>query len=78
MESTLNVCFPYVFFLPCDHGLGFDVSLWENSINQSIMVERIELSVSISSHVYRNIDLVAIIARCAASSHARRQRRWFV
>ena len=25
-----------VFFLPCDHGLNFDISLCENSINHSI------------------------------------------
>ena len=25
-----------VFFLPCDHGLDFDISLCENLINQSI------------------------------------------
>ena len=38
MESTLYVLsFRMVFFLPCDHGLDFSISLLcENSINQSI------------------------------------------
>ena len=24
------------WFLPCDHGLGFEISLYENSVNQTI------------------------------------------
>ena len=36
IESTLYVLsIRMVFFLPCDHGLDFDISLCENLINQS-------------------------------------------
>ena len=37
MESTsYALSFRMVFFLPCDHGLDFDISLYEDPINQSI------------------------------------------
>ena len=39
MENTLYVCLPDGVFLPCDHGLDFDINLCENSINQSIKYE---------------------------------------
>ena len=37
MESTSYVFLPAGVFLPCDHGLNFDISLlFENPITQSI------------------------------------------
>ena len=37
MEGTSYVSpFRIVFFLPCDHGLYFDISLCESSINKKI------------------------------------------
>ena len=35
MESTLYVFLPDGVFPPCDHGLGFDNYLFDNSGNQS-------------------------------------------
>ena len=35
-NTFLNVFFPDGVFLPCDYELDFDISLCENSINQSI------------------------------------------
>ena len=35
MESTLYVFLPDGVFPPCDHGLGFDNYLFDNSVNQS-------------------------------------------
>ena len=34
--TSYALSFRMVFFLPCDHGLDFDISLCENSTNQSI------------------------------------------
>ena len=39
MESTLYVLVPATVYLPCDHGLDFDISLCDSSINQSINQE---------------------------------------
>ena len=36
MEGTLYVLLPDRCFLPCNHGLEFDVRLGQNSVNQSI------------------------------------------
>ena len=41
MESMLYVLLPGGIFLPCDHGLDFDISLCESSIN----------SIKISNHL---------------------------
>ena len=35
IESTLYVFRPIFVFLPCDHGLDFDIIVCENSTNQS-------------------------------------------
>ena len=38
-DSILCVFLPDGVFLPCNYGLDFDISLCENSINQSIKYE---------------------------------------
>ena len=43
MESTLYVFLPDSVFLPCGHGLNFDNSLCEDSINQSKMGKPVEV-----------------------------------
>ena len=35
MDNTLYIFLPVAFCLLCDHGLDFDTSLCDNSINQS-------------------------------------------
>ena len=47
MESTLYVFLPDGVFLPCDHGLDFDVSLPENSINRFITAPRVRACVGL-------------------------------
>ena len=44
MESTLYVLVPATVYLPCDHGLDFDISLCDNSINQSINQSRVVIA----------------------------------
>ena len=42
MESTLYVFLLDSVFLPCGHGLNFDISICENSINQSKLGKLVE------------------------------------
>ena len=60
VERTSNVSpFPDGGFLPCDHGLGFEISLCENSINQLIKVQlKAELRDNKSSVIISKIKLM--------------------
>ena len=53
-EYVVRSFLPNGVFLPCDHGLDFEISLCENSINQYYFFLSSEVANNIRSTVYNN------------------------